>query len=131
MPQIYVILDSYLAKTFRPGEALDVFIQSLPRVVERHFDIEGRNDNDIAITIIQALKTVGEANIQIEIRYTAGSDEYGTGEIFDPSSARQIALIEGIHKLFKNHPGFGFNAPALTLSVWCKPYRGGEFKMFR
>ena len=129
MPQIYVILDSYLAKIFCPGEALDAFIQSLPPVVERHFDIMGKND--VAITIVRALKTVGEANLQVEIRYTAGSDEYGTGEIFDPSAARQQALIENIYKIFKNFPGFQHNAPALTLSVWCKPYRGGEFKMFK
>jgi len=129
MPQIYVILDRHMGKNFCSGEALDAFIQSLPRVVEKHFGIEGKND--VAITIVQSLKTVGEANIQVEIRYTVGTDEYGKGEIFNPSLNCQEALIENIYKVLKDFPGLKFWCPAPSLSVWCKPYRGGAFKMFK
>lgn len=129
MPQIYVILDPYLARNYCNGEGVDAFFQNLVPVIERQLGIEGKND--IAITVVQAVRTVGEASVQVEIRYTAGTDEYGHGLPFDPPSAIQERLAKTIHREFEAFQARSFSAPRLTLSVWCKPYRGGFFKMFK
>jgi hypothetical protein len=129
MPQIYVILDKYVADNFCPGEAIDTFFHKLVPVVEKRFGLEGKND--VAITVVRAVRSVNEANIQVEIRYTAGTDEYGTGVPFDPTVGVQEALIEDIYKTFQTSPRLEFYSPRLTLSVWCKPYYGGAFKMFK
>ena len=128
MAQIYVILDPGTGAGFCPGDHIDAFVHNLPPLVERNFDIVGRND--VSITIVTARKTTGEANIQVEIRYTVGTDEYGTGEIFDPPPEVQEKLCDDIHKRFVIFPGLQFRAPTLTLSVWCQPHRGGTFKLY-
>jgi hypothetical protein len=129
MPQIYVILDPYLAKNYCNGEGLDAFFQDLVPVIERQLGIEGKND--VAITVVQAVRTVGEANVQIELRYTAGAHEYGHGKPFDPGPAQLERLMKLVHREFVAFQRRSFSSPSLTLSVWCKPYRGGAFKLFK
>jgi len=129
MPQIYVILSSPRAeRMYCPGQAIDTFLHSLFPIVEQRFGIEGKND--VAMTVIEARRTTNEADIQMEIRYTAGEDEYGTGQPFDPSVEVQRELIEEIGAMFTATAGVKNSAPPLKLSVWCKPHYHSVFKSF-
>ena len=128
MPQIYAILDPHLADNYCKGDGLDVFFQTLKPVIEKRFGIEGADD--IAITVVSAVRTVGEANVQIEIRYTAGTDEYKKGRPFDPSLKTQEDLIEDIHQSYLSYRRQRPASQALKISVWCKPYYNSAFKTF-
>lgn len=57
-----------------------MFIES----VEDGLDIP-KEKNDVGITVVPVLFTRNEANFQVEVQYTYGKDEYGTGYIFDPT----------------------------------------------
>ena len=96
--------------------------------VEKWFDLTG--EDDVAFTVPKpVLYTKGEAEIQIEIRYTAGEDEYDRGRPFDPSLREQEGLSDQIRRIFVD-----FSAEhlleLLSLSVWCKPCYHSVFKAF-
>ncbi len=126
MPQIYVILGPGTSALLTDSEVDDLGRRLVP-VVEKGFGIQGTKDT--AFTAVRAVVTFGEADVQVEIRYTAGRDEYGRGRPFKPTLRVQqklIDLIEAEFRAFLKHYGL----PGYSLSVWCKPYCGGSFKMF-
>lgn len=114
------------------GKILQVFGiallgEELVRVVENGFGLQ--EFNDVSYTAVQAIDMEGEADVQIEIRYTAGEDEYDRGEPFDPSKKEQEALAENIREVFTDHC-INQGLRNLYLSVWFKPYYKGFFKMY-
>ena len=126
MPQIYMIITPHAENILK--DSILSLESELISTVEKEFDLEGLND--VAFTIPPpVLYTKGEANVQIEIRYTAGEDEYNRGKPFNPSLKEQEKLAERIKETF-----LGFlrrrNLIWLTLSVWCKPYYHSFFKAF-
>lgn len=125
MPQIYAIMDPKAEETLRAYFPL--LSPELIRVVEEGFDLEGLDD--VAFTAVPAIWTQGEKNIQIEIRYTAGKDEYHRGVSFDPSEEEQEKVSDLVHAAFeeflKRH-----RLPHVSLSVWCKPHYKSVFKAY-
>jgi len=94
--------------------------------VEKGFDLEGLND--VALTIsAPVLHTRGEKDIQIEIRYTAGEDEYDRGKPFDPSLEEQGKLSDLIDLTLVN---FFQKHKLISVSVWCKPFYRSFFKAY-
>lgn len=123
MPQVFVITNclSY-AQLNRMGDAL------IP-AVERAFGIEGKNDT--AVTMLNDISTINEADIQIEIRYTAGHDEYGWGRPFDPTLDEQKLLAEAIQCAVDRFLEKENGKADFSLSVWCKPYYNSHFQMWK
>ena len=125
MPQIYVISDDEETKNILFKHSPDLFGDMLIEIVERGFGLEGKDD--VAFTGVQAaVWTKGESNVQIEIRYTAGMDEYDQGKPFDPSREEQKAVAKLIRQGFQKFLD-DYSLPHLTASVWFKPYYNSEF----
>jgi len=123
MPQIFVILGPATIALFTNDEVGALGEKLIPSV-EEGFGIAGKND--VAFTAVRAVVTENEAAVQIEIRYTAGEDEYGYGKPFDPTEEEQI----GVAKFIKKASSAFFKAkglPEYSLSVWCKPHYKGVF----
>lgn len=97
--------------------------------VERCFGIEG--EKDTAITVTNEVETEDEADVQIEIRYTAGQLEYGRTTPFDPTLKEQEALSEAITAAFYNFLERELHGADLSHSVWCKPWYNSHFKMWK
>ena len=130
MPQIYMILSpkAQQVKGFTDTEmVIGGLAGCLVWVIEDILGIQGKKD--VAFTAVPALYTNGEADVQIEIRYTAGEDEYDQGEPFDPSLATQNRLIDHIKRSFCAYLD-RIKLPKLSVSVWCKPYYKSRFKIF-
>ena len=133
MPQVYLII-SPAAKDFLKqkgqGEVLLCELgNTLIHAVEVAFGLVGRNDT--AFTAMFAEATVNEAGVQVEVRYTAGEDEYGWGKPFDPTKEQQKHVVKIIKEAFAcwavvhkmdDHCSW-------VPSVWCKPYYNSYFEM--
>jgi len=123
MPQVFMIVGPALQEKF-PKETvhtiLNVIGQTLIKVVEEAFEIEGKHD--VAFTAVPALYVFKEADIQIEIKYTVGEDEYDRGKPFDPPTEQKELLIEKIKKKMKQ------TFPGYSVSVWIRPQRESLFK---
>jgi len=125
MPQIYMIITHRARANLIDN--ISLLGSELISTVKEAFDLE--NKKDIAFTVpAPVLYTKKEADVQIEIRYTAGEDEYGQGRPFDPSLKDQERLAAQIQKVFRDFIT-DYGLPPLTLSVWCKPYYNSVFKM--
>ena len=125
MPQVYMIIGPSIQQDFVLGRLSDLGLK-LVKMVEKFFDIEGRND--VAFTAVSALCVRNEHEVQIEVRYTAGEDEYDWGVPFDPSVETQEKLAEEIKGVFSAYfEGRQFFREP-SLSVWTKPYYKGSFK---
>ena len=97
MPQIFVIFGTG-TRTLLVEEDAQNLGKRLISVVEKEFSIEGMNDT--AFTSVRAFSDRNEAAVQVEVRYTAGEDEYGRGEPFDLSEEEQRKLIQAIKEEF-------------------------------
>lgn len=127
MPQIYMIITSHARDVLM--SKIFLLEPELILAVEKGFGLEGLND--VASTVpAPVLHTNGETEIQIEIRYTAGEDEYGRGKPFDPSLEEQKRLAEQIRRVFFNF-FVNHGLERLSLSVWCKPHYHSFFKAFK
>lgn len=125
MPQIYMIITHRARANLIDN--ISLLGSELISTVKEGFDLE--NKKDIAFTVpAPVLYTKKEAEVQIEIRYTAGEDEYGQGRPFDPSLKDQERLVAQIQEVFRDFIT-DHGLPPLTLSVWCKPYYNSVFKM--
>lgn len=116
MPQIFVIVAPEA-----PEDALSTFEEKVAKAVEKIFGIEG--EDDIVITRVMARRALNEADIQVEVRYTAGEDEYGRGEPFDPPNEKKDKLADIIISLARL-----FFPDHVSVSVWIKPIRDSVFK---
>ena len=127
MPQVYVIVTTYAEDVLKKN--ISQLSSGLICTVEKEFDLEG--EGDVALTIpAPVLYIKGEADVQIEIRYTAGEDEYNRGKPFDPSLKEQANLAERIKKTFRNF-SLRHGLTLLAVSVWCKPYYKSAFRMYK
>ena len=127
MPQIYIIVESHVARVLM--SQMHLLEPELVSAVEEGFGLEGLDD--VALTIpAPAFYTKGEMDIQVEIRYTAGEDEYDRGEPFNPSLEKQELLNRRIGVIFLNF-FHKHNLQDFSISVWCKPYYNSAFEAFK
>lgn len=126
MPQIHITLGPSVADWFTT-ERLNTLDSKLTDVVERGFDIEGKKD--VTATVMKAGHTRDEADVQIEYRYTIGTDEYKRGKPFNPTRAQQEFVVIRTKMAFYEFISEQ-KLPNMTLSVWCIPYRDTVFKQF-
>jgi len=130
MPQVYIVLGSNCPSLLRrKKDKMDELADRFVATVEKSFCITGLND--VVYTVVEAHSTCGEADIQVEVRYTAGTDEYGKGFPFDPDEKTREALTEILYKEFssfleENHA----QTSDYSISVWVIPLRGTSFKAF-
>lgn len=120
MPQIFAILGPKTKYSF-DEERSRLFGKHLIPLVEEGFGVE-----DVAFTAVRATSTINEADIQIEVRYTAGEDEYKRGKPFDPTKDEQEAVAKSLKKAsetFFNDNGL----PEYSTSVWTQPHYKGFF----
>jgi hypothetical protein len=127
MPQVYMILGPKASELRGLVQGLDGLGRCLIASVEEFLEIKGANDT--AFTAVQALHTVHESDVQVEIRFTAGEDEYARGKPFELSLDDQDRLIEVVRMNFESYLHL-VSLPKLSLSVWPKPYHGSRFKSF-
>lgn len=118
MPQIFSVVSSKVVLS----NEMKRKIKGLRAIVEEKFNIIGRKD--VAVTTIQADDIEDEADIQIEIRYTAGTDEYIPGKIFDPQDEVKESLCNEIKRQIQS------TYPTLSVSVWCMPFYKTLFKFY-
>jgi len=129
MPQIFLMLSpqaqSKLGNTpDRAWGMLERLDRALSHLVITEWDVP---KEDVACSAANLLYARGEADIQIEFRYTAGDDEYGTGKAFEPTKEQRGKLVDAALKAAKElFQKYDYN---LTCSAWPKPYKDSEFKM--
>lgn len=129
MPQIYMIVGPEMAEKTREILFSYKLRSMLINVVERGFGISGHND--VAFTGIVAAETQREANVQIEIRYTAGKDEYNQGKPFDPDEETQKEVAGILATELMNFCSRENVGPPLEISVWFKPYYKSFFNIYK
>lgn len=125
MPQVYIILGPNVLKNLG-NELVNAIGFRVMADVEDAFHI--REEQDVALTIIEAVSIFGDTDIQIEIRYTAGEDEYGRGEPFNPSKKDQDSLITLVTNTLANTLREHIKGRNFSASVWCKPYYHSIYK---
>lgn len=126
MPQVKVVIDPEAIRFFSKYR-YELLEKKFKAAVEEGFGLAGKND--VAFTALAALYTKNEADIQVEVGYTVGEDEYDQGKPFKPSRKEQETLVELIKLAFDAFCKEQ-NLPAMSLSAWCMPHHGGYFKMF-
>lgn len=127
MPQVFIIVSPQVSGFISDGE-LTTLGKRLVTVVEEQFGIADKKD--VSFTCIRAVAERGEANIQVDVRYTAGTDEYGWGMEFDPDREVLEKLADAIGAtfgLFLNEMGLS----PLSLSVWPQPVYNSVFKTYK
>ncbi len=120
MPQIFMIVSPRVKGVVVPllGE-LDLVL-TLAVIDGLGSEVTG----DVTFTAIEALHTRDEGEIQVEIRFTAGEDEYHTGTPFDPSRDQMeycAGRIAGVLERLLAPTG------VRSFSVWIQPSRGTVF----
>lgn len=125
MPQIYIKVSPVAVRTI--GGAMSDVLPSIDKIVTEAIMTEwGVPDDDIACSAETLLYVRGDAEVQIEIRYTAGDLEYKRAKAFDPSLGSQKGLVEKVMTqvglLLQGHG-------SLSCSAWTKPYMKSVFKM--
>ena len=125
MPQNKVTLAPGVIISFNK-EKFELLEKKFKEAVIKAFNVP---ENDIAFTAVAALFTKGEADVQVEVNYSAGKDEYKRDKPFDPCEEEQKTLV----KLFKS--AFDVfcieqNMPPMSLSVWPIPHYNTEFSFF-
>jgi len=81
MSQLHVTLSPRTSGLFTDDGVDELGLDLVP-VVEKAFGIEGKKD--VAFTAVRASVTRGEADVQVEIRYTAARMNTA-GSAFDPT----------------------------------------------
>lgn len=101
------------------SETLDNIAKISIKAVEREFGLQGRHD--VAFTCLPVLFTREDADIQMEVRFSVGSEEYG-GKGFNPNRVQQLALKDELLRILK------LNLPRnISRSVWIIPLRDTVF----
>ncbi len=124
MPQIFVMLSPHAQDRFGADmenrlEEIDSVVTSL---VISHWPVPAE---DVACSALNLSYTRNEADIQIELRYTAGQNEYESAQTFDPSIEQQIKLINEIQQAV----GRLLEKDQMICSAWTKPYYTSKFIM--
>ena len=123
MPQIFLMIspDAQQVMTEAAILRLDWALSRLVR------ECLGVPVSDIAFSAVNLSYARNEANLQVEVRYTAGTDEYGKGEPFDPSEEVQKILSAKMEKAAQDV--LAKRNLHLTVSVWMKPFYRGTFRL--
>lgn len=124
MPQIKVFLNPKALNVI-PSESFNELGTRLSLVLEATFGIQGKDD--VAFDVFGVLYTMNEAPVQIEVLYTAGEDEYGTGKVFDPSQKEQDSAITNILAAFAEFLK-AKSIDSVVPSVWIRPQHKSRFK---
>ena len=119
MPQIVMMMTEKVFEGLGAPRILDIG-NAMIQLVENAFGIKGKND--VAFTAIPAIATINEADIQIEVRYTAGEDEYGQGKPFDPSLENQRLMGSQMRMEIQVMAQGKFG-----VSIWFKPFYHSVF----
>lgn len=122
MPQIYIMLSPHAQD--RLGDKAEEFLKEADHVATKYVVSHWKvPPHDVACSGVNLVYTRNEACVQIELRYTTGTDIYKPGEVFDPTIEMQSELIERIMKdvapILAEHQ--------LICSVWCKPHAKSKF----
>ena len=120
MPQIFTII----APSVRSMFSEDVLNQLGPELIattERVYGLEGKED--VTFTAIHAACVIGDADVQIEIRYTVGKGEYEPGVVFKPSRKQMHTLASALTETLK----VSTSVRGRSLSIWVIPYEGTVF----
>lgn len=128
MLQIKVILDPATAIRYDKWDSLRAFLLGLIPLVKERFGIE--NGAHVRLTIIKALETVDEENVQIIICYTVGKGE-DQDLSFDPHPTAKKRLGEMIRQRLNDYQERHLSSHPLTLSVGFRPIPDGFFIMFK
>lgn len=121
MPQIMMLVAPKVQSKVSAG-LIDELGRTLIDVVEKSFGIEGKND--VAFDAQILTHVIGEADIQVEIRYTVGEDEYDRGEPFNPLQKEKEELIEQVTEAMRQR----LTGVIESISVWPIPLRDAIFK---
>ncbi|MFA6315061.1 MAG: hypothetical protein WC648_01680 [Candidatus Paceibacterota bacterium] len=124
MPQIKVYLNR-LAANMIIDETFDDLSRSLIATVEAIFGIEGKED--VAFDVFDVRYTANEAPVQIEVLYTAGEDEYGTGKPFNPGEDEKAAALVEIRHSFVEFLSRN-RIDTLVPSIWIRPQYESKFE---
>ena len=116
MPQIKLFLNQKAQNMF--DGTFDELGARLTAVIEKVFGIQGKND--VAFDVFGVIYTKNEAPVQIEVHYTAGTDEYNTGQVFDPTRVEQMKAVDEIRAAFQLFQ-FEQGIEAIHPSVWICP----------
>ncbi len=125
MPQILLIVAPKVQHLFNGEDGkrrLDKLGWDLILETEGVYGLHG--EEDVSFTAISAMHTIREADFQVEVRYTAGTDEYERGEPFEPTKKQMEELAEALITSFvvKEFPIDS------SLSVWIIAFKGTVFK---
>jgi len=122
MPQVFMIV----APKVQPLFTESVFHELsgiLIGTVEGVFGLVGKED--VTFTAVPAMYVQGDADVQVEIRFTAGKDEYGRGEPFEPTEEQMQLLADSICVVLSMRAPKGI----MSISVWVIPYHGTVWKV--
>lgn len=117
MPQIKVYLNPTALNMITDEKFGDLGLR-LTESVETAFGICGKGD--VAFDIISVLYTRNESPVQIEVLYTAGTDEYKKGKLFDPSETKKKKVAHKIRSTFEDFL-LEHKIATLVPSVWIRP----------
>lgn len=116
MPQIYLMIVPR-ARAAMNETTLQILDEKLSRVIAEMWMVP---EDDIACSAEVLHYVRGEADLQIEVCYTAGADEYNWGRPFDPTEEEQWALARRMLEV-------AGSVTKYTVSVWPKPVRESVF----
>ena len=125
MPQVYMVLSPKVAGAIvvlpYPENFMAVVGQKLIELTEKVFGLVGKND--VVFTTVGAVYVDRDADVQVEVRYTIGEDEYDEGRPFEPNKEQKILLTEEIITFLKIFE----RLKASSVSVWVIPIRDSTF----
>ena len=119
MPQVVAMIAPHVKEKVFPvlGELGVALIED----TEKAFEIRG--EKDVVFSAINLEFVIGEADVQIEVRYTAGDDEYQQGKPFEPSKYNKKRLVELMSRTLRRI----LNGIVKSASIWPMPIRESEF----
>lgn len=132
MPQIKIVPCNKETRKVLMGDRARylAFELKLRLAVEDGFRIPTKYREDIAVTVTAPAERIySEANVQMEVGYTAGEDEYKQGKPFDPTIEEQTKVADLIYKEFATFLR-DYKLPHLSLSVWCQPFHKSVYKQY-
>lgn len=119
MPQVALMIAPHVQEKMK--SKISELGTALIADVEEVFGLKEKND--VAFSALNLACVIGEADVQVEVRYTAGEDEYQRGKPFNPSKGEKEKLIEAMSKTLRRV----LNGIADSASIWPIPIRESEF----
>ena len=132
MPQVVFMFTRQIGSLMPKGKEDPRLILALKYRLQEIFDlikpeivrIFGVPESDIAGSAINLLWTDGEADLQMEIRYTKGMDTYKKGLDFEPSLAIQEQLKTAVITVIRSWLKLPYNNFPISVSIQTIPTSG-------